>query len=258
MNEECISCECQKIENMIRHTIWSAGKSRIVIGISGGIDSAVAAGLSAKAIGGENVYGYMLPSDVTPKEDIEDGKALCEKFGINFSVVPITDIQKAFERLPGYEDTDYLRGNLMARIRMTTLYYFANRDNALVCGTSNRSEYLLGYSTKHGDDSADIQPLLHLLKKNVRAVAHEIGVTEEIIEKKPSAGLYKGQSDEEELGFSYDTIDKAIENLEENGWKAGNDEEEAILKMIVNSAHKRTGAPNLLNIGKIHPARQSQ
>jgi len=251
MNEECISCECQKIENMIRHTLWSSGRSRIVIGISGGIDSAVAAGLSAKAIGGENVYGYMLPSDVTLNEDIEDGEALCKKFKINFSVVPIKEIQKAFETLPGYQETDYLRGNLMARIRMTTLYYFANRDNALVCGTSNRSEYLLGYSTKHGDDSADIQPILHLLKKDVRKVASEIGVPEEIIDKKPSAGLYKGQSDEEELGFSYDTIDRVVENLEGNGWKAEGEEEEAILKLIINSAHKRTGPPNLLNTGKI-------
>ncbi|EHQ37044.1 NAD(+) synthase [Methanoplanus limicola] len=246
MNEECISCECQKIENMIRHTIWSAGKSRIVIGISGGIDSAVAAGLSAKAIGGGNVYGYMLPSDVTPKEDIEDGRALCEKFGINFLVVPITEIQKAFETLTGYEETDYLRGNLMARIRMTALYYFANRDSALVCGTSNRSEYMLGYSTKHGDDSADIQPLLHLLKKDVRAVASEISVPQAIIDKKPSAGLYKGQSDEDEIGHTYDSIDRAIENLEANSYMPENEEEKSILELIKKAAHKRTGPPNLL------------
>jgi NAD+ synthase len=134
----------------------------------------------------------------------------------------------------------------MARIRMTALYYFANRDSALVCGTSNRSEYMLGYSTKHGDDSADIQPLLHLLKKNVRAVASEIGVPQAIIDKKPSAGLYKGQSDEDEIGFTYDAIDRAIENLEANSYMPENEEEDSILKLIKKAAHKRTGPPNLL------------
>lgn len=242
----CEGCECEKIEQMIRHTFWSSGRKRIVIGLSGGIDSALAAVLSAGAIGGGNVYGYFLPSDVTPEKDLDDVEELCGKFGINHTIIPISPIIRSFEGIPGYTETRYLKGNLMARIRMTLLYYYANLNDGLVCGTSNKTEYLLGYCTKHGDEAADIQPLLHLYKTGVRRLAKEAGVPDAILNKEPSAGLYTGQTDEDEIGFSYEEMDDALRSLEENGWKASGKIEEEILEKVKNTAHKRNGPPNLL------------
>ncbi len=246
MKELCEGCECEKIEQMIRHTVWSSGRRKIIIGLSGGIDSALAAVLCTRAVGAENVLGYMLPSSVTPKEDIDDVKALCEKFKIKLSIVPITDIITEFSNIEDFTDTPYLLGNVMARIRMTILYYYANLNQGLVCGTSNKSEYLLGYSTKHGDDAGDIEPILHLYKSEVRILSAFTGVTHEIIDKTPSAGLYSGQSDEEEIGFTYAVIDEALKNLEANNWKPLNDTESAILEKVKNAAHKRNSPPNLL------------
>ena len=245
-DELCVGCECEKIEQMIRHAFWSSGMEKIVIGLSGGIDSSLAAVLCSRAVGSVNVLGYLLPSSVTPEADMDDVKALCDKFEISYLVVPITGILEEYESIPGYTESPYLKGNLMARIRMTTLYYFANQQKALVCGTSNKSEYYLGYSTKHGDDAADIQPLLHLLKKEVYILAGYLEVPDSIINKTPSAGRYPGQSDEEEIGFSYEEIDKALENLISNGFKPENETETAILKKVEKASHKRCAPPNLL------------
>jgi NAD+ synthase len=134
----------------------------------------------------------------------------------------------------------------MARIRMAVLYYHANREHRLVCGTSNRSEYLLGYCTKFGDNAADIQPILHLYKTEVYEIAHEIGIPEPIIKKIPSAGLWKGQSDEGEIGLSYDEIDASLRGLEAGGWRAANPTEERVLALVQKNAHKRLSVPSLL------------
>jgi NAD+ synthase len=134
----------------------------------------------------------------------------------------------------------------MARIRMTVLYYHANRDNRLVCGTSNRSEYMLGYCTKFGDSAADIQPILHLFKTDVYVMAKALCIPEPILRKTPSAGLWEGQSDEQEIGLSYDQIDAALQALEVQNWEPKNPVEEKVISMVKKSGHKRMSPPNLL------------
>ena len=153
--------------------------------------------------------------------------------------------------MPEFKGSRYLLGNLMARIRMAVLYYHANRDQKIVCGTSNRSEYMLGYCTKFGDNAADLQPLLHLYKTEVYDYAQELGIPESIIKKAPSAGLWEGQSDEEEIGLSYAEIDYSLQALELQGWIAATPTEEKVLVLVKKSEHKRLLAPNLLAVQKI-------
>jgi NAD+ synthase len=161
-------------------------------------------------------------------------------------IISIEPMLAGFRQFPGFTASPYLMGNLMARIRMTVLYYHANRDNRLVCGTSNRSEYMLGYCTKFGDNAADIQPILHLYKSDVYVMAKELGISEPILKKTPSAGLWEGQSDEKEIGLSYDQIDAALRALEDRNWLPENPTEERVLALVKKSGHKRREAPSLL------------
>jgi NAD+ synthase len=241
-------CAMGRIEQLIRYAFWSGGSTGIVIGISGGIDSAVCASFCCRAVGGDRVLGLTLPSDVTPEEDLHDAADLCRILGMEHRIISIEPMLRSFAGIPEYADSPYLRGNLMARIRMTLLYYHANRDNRIVCGTSNRTEYLLGYCTKFGDNAADLQPILHLYKTEVMAVAEEIGIPEALRKKKPTAGLWTGQTDEEEIGLSYPVIDAALRALGQNGWESRSGEEEQVLRMVRKSEHKRLPAYHLLSV----------
>jgi NAD+ synthase len=243
-----LGCAMGRIEQMIRYTLWNSGCNGIVIGISGGIDSAVAAAFCERAIGGQNILGLSMPSLISRNEDLLDARTLCEQLGIPHLTVRIDPMLDAFRGMPGFFDTPYLVGNLMARSRMAILYYYANRDTRLVCGTSNRTEFLLGYTTKHGDNAADFQPILHLLKTEVLEVAVELGIPETIIKKAPSAGLWPGQSDETEIGMTYSQIDTAIRALEMQEWRPKSVMEEKVLNLVKKSEHKRLPAPSLLGI----------
>jgi NAD+ synthase len=236
---------------MIRYAYWTSGCKGIVVGLSGGVDSAVAATFCCRAIGGEKVLGLSLPAAVSNPADINDAAALCKQMGMMHRVVSIEPMLKGFMTMPEFKESRYLLGNLMARIRMAVLYYHANRDQKIVCGTSNRSEYLLGYCTKFGDNAADLQPLLHLYKTEVFEYAREMGIPESIIKKAPSAGLWEGQSDEEEIGLSYTEIDKSLQALEQHGWMAKTPTDEKVLEFVKKSEHKRLRAPNLLAVQKI-------
>ena len=240
------ACVMGQIERMIRYEYWNSGAQGIVIGLSGGIDSAVAAVFCCLAVGADKVVGLSLPSSVSNPADIRDASELSQKFGITHKIVSIDPILAGYRAIPEYRETPYLLGNLMARTRMAVLYYHANRDNLLVCGTSNRSEFMLGYCTKFGDNAADIQPIVHLYKAEIYEIARELGIPPAIINKTPSAGLWEGQSDEKEIGLTYPEIDAALANLEKNGGKPSTPTEEKVLGLVQKSAHKRLPAPNLL------------
>lgn len=238
-------CALGQIEQMIRYAVWSSGAKGIVIGVSGGIDSAVSAVMCCRAVGGDRVHGLTLTTSVTHHEDIADASDLCRTLGMHHQVMSIEPVLSAYRNMAGYSETPYLLGNLMARTRMVILYYYANRDGLLVCGTSNRTEYLLGYCTKFGDNAADLQPIIHLYKTDIFEYAREIGIPERIIKKTPSAGLWAGQSDEAELGITYSEIDTALRVLEKNGWNSTNPTEERVLALVKKTSHKRMNPPNL-------------
>lgn len=244
MTVDC-GCALGRIEQMIRFTVWNSGAAGVVIGVSGGVDSAVAAAMCCKALSGENVLGLTLPSGVTSDADIRDAVELCRGLGMRHEIVTIEPVLDAYRSLPGYTESPALLGNLMARTRMAILYYYANRDNRLVCGTSNRTEYMLGYTTKFGDNAADFQPILHLYKSGVYEAARDIGIPDTIIQKAPSAGLWHGQKDEDEIGLTYAEIDGALVALEANSWRAESPVQEKVLSMVKKSGHKRM-TPSLL------------
>ncbi|MEN6442231.1 MAG: NAD+ synthase [Methanoregula sp.] len=245
MAEE-LGCRMGQIEQMVRYAYWNSGCTGIIVGLSGGVDSAVAAAFCCRAIGADNVLALSLPSSVSNPADIHDASSLCAQLGMKHRVLSIEPMLAAFKAMPEFTESRYLLGNLMARIRMTVLYYHANRDHRLVCGTSNRSEYLLGYCTKYGDNAADFQPIVHLYKTQVYEMAREMGIPEPIIIKPPSAGLWEGQSDEGEIGLSYAVIDRSLMSLEKNEWMATTPDEEKVLALVKKSAHKHLPAPSLL------------
>jgi NAD+ synthase len=203
----------EKIVDFIREKCEDAGVTGSVVGISGGVDSALVAHLAVEALGAENVLGLHLPElNVTPPEDVLDATAVAHGLGIEFRIIDIGGIiQKYLANMPGSDPSNrYVNGNLKARIRMSILYYYANLGNRLVEGTGNKTEILLGYYTKYGDGGVDLEPIGDLYKTEVFQMAKITGVSGGIIEKSPSAALWEGQTDENELGHSYATIDSIL------------------------------------------------
>jgi len=206
-----------KITRFIRDYVEKARTKGIVLGLSGGVDSSTVAALSAKAIGGDKVLGLMLPEKETynPK-DIEHAKLVAEKFKLKTETIDITPALEAIKKtIPIFDYEDKLsKGNLKARTRMLYLYYYANRLNLIVCGSSDKSETMMGYFTKWGDVAADISPIMDLYKTQVQKLAEHMGIPKEIVEKPPSPTLWPGQTAEEELGIKYETLDLILYGLE--------------------------------------------
>lgn len=197
--------------SFIQEKVEESKVKGVVLGISGGVDSATVAHLATKALGKEKVLGIIMPYYMN--QDVEDALLVCKKLGIEHKLISIKEIVDAFEKSIGFELDKVSKGNLMARTRMILLYAHANSRNYLVLGTSNKSEFLTGYFTKWGDGASDYAPLINLYKTEVWEIAKRIGVPERIITKKPSAGLWEGQSDEDELGISYKLLDEILYRL---------------------------------------------
>ena len=206
----------ETIVDFIRTRAQEAGVEGMVVGLSGGIDSALTAYLTVEALGTDNVLGIHIPElNITPAEDVLDATEVADRLNIEFKTIDISEILSSFMySMPESDDASPLtNGNLKARIRMSILYYYANLTGRMVVGTGNKTEIMLGYYTKYGDGGVDIEPIGDLYKTEVTTLSRMIGVPEGIITKPPTAGLWVGQTDEEELGISYVVVDKLLEML---------------------------------------------
>ena len=202
------------IESFLAHHVEGSGATGVVLGLSGGIDSAVVARLCADALGGKRVLALSLPEGKGGR-DLADARAFAEALGIGFRVIDISPFVASFEaHLKSGRAARVARGNLRARTRMIVLYFVANSEHRLVIGTGNKSEILTGYFTKFGDGAADFLPIGDLYKTQVRAMARHLGLPKRILDKVPTAGLWPGQTDEGELGLSYDELDRILLGLE--------------------------------------------
>lgn len=195
--------------DFIRDEVTKVGFKKVVLGLSGGIDSAIVAYLAAKALGPENVLGIMMPYKLSSSESIEHAKLVVEDLGINSKLIEITPMVDAYFTLEP-EISNLRMGNKMARERMSILFDYSAKENALVLGTSNKTEILLGYSTQFGDSASAINPIGDLYKTQIWDLSRYMGVPAPLIEKKPSADLWEGQTDESELGFSYLLADEIL------------------------------------------------
>jgi NAD+ synthase len=200
------------LTGFIQNEVRKVGFERVVVGLSGGIDSALSAFLAAKAIGPRNVLAVMMPYKTSSPESLQDARSVVDKLGIQSRVIEITDMADAFIRQCKPE-SNKRKGNIMARTRMIVLYDQSEEFGALVLGTSNKTELLLGYGTLYGDMASALNPLGDLYKTQVWALSEHMGVPEAIVNKPPTADLWVGQTDEGELGFTYRQVDEVLFQL---------------------------------------------
>lgn len=202
----------QVLTAFIEDEVRKSGFDRVVVGLSGGVDSSSSAALAAKALGPRNVWGLLLPYRESSSESRAHAELVTRWLEINAETIDITPMVDAyFAREP--EADRMRRGNKMARERMTILYDYSAKLRALVLGTSNKTELLLGYGTLYGDMASALNPLGDLYKTHVRALARHLGVPAAIVEKAPSADLWAGQTDEAELGFTYEEVDQLLYHM---------------------------------------------
>jgi len=206
------------IQNWVKNYVMTANAESVVVGLSGGIDSAVTAALCSKALGKENVIGLGLPCE-SVSQDLEDAKLIAKVLGIDFKIIDLTSVYNKFLEVmePIVKTNKMASANLKPRLRMTALYFYGqSKGNYLIAGTGNRAELAIGYFTKYGDGAVDFEPLGMLYKKEVREIARILKIPEKIILKPPSPGLWVGQTDEGEIGLLYETIDEILYRIDYN------------------------------------------
>lgn len=209
-----VSKECDRIEVFIREYLLKSGLDGYVLGLSGGLDSALVMALACRAVGVDKVRTYAMPYG-KGGTSVEMANLALNKFPVKHEIIQIHSIVSTIAMTTfGEGENDALRlGNIMARTRMIVLYDMATANHSLVLNTSNLSELALGYTTKYGDNVGDIAPILHLTKTQIREMAKFVGVPQAIIDQKPSAGLVEGQTDEGDLGFTYEDVDKVLDGF---------------------------------------------
>ncbi|QQR83152.1 NAD+ synthase [Candidatus Peregrinibacteria bacterium] len=230
------------IEENLSKFLHSINFTKAVVGLSGGVDSALVAKLAVNVLGKENVMAIHMPYDgLTADQNTKDAEDWAKELGISFEVIEINAFTKPFDSLP-WNASDLASMNSKARVRANILYHYANSHDAIVLGTGNKTESMLGYCTKYGDGAVDVQPIATLYKTEVWEAAKLLNLPRAIIEKTPTAELVAGQTDEGDIGMSYAAMDRILKDYE-----LGNgpitDEEISIHKRIQNNRHKSEMPP---------------
>ncbi len=237
------------IVNFIKDYVTRIQVKGVVMGLSGGIDSSLVATLACEALGPESVLGLMLPVDAKKDaNNIKDATELAESLHMRLEMFELKDVVKAYTPL-SLDKISF--GNLTARLRMVTWYAKANQEGLLVLGTGNKTELMLGYFTKYGDGGTDILPIGDLYKENVWDLARVLEIPDKIVRKVPSAGLWKGQTDEGEIGISYAELDTILYLKLERGmsgddiikWGIEKSKVQKVIRMMNSSEHKRSPLP---------------
>jgi len=228
----------QILTGFIRSETGRVGFTRVVIGLSGGLDSALSCALAVEALGPENVLAVRMPYRTSSSDSMEHAQLMIDQFKVQHDTIEITDmVEPLFERDPNI--TKLRMGNIMARERMIVLYDQSELFKGLVLGTSNKTEILLGYSTLWGDMASALNPIGDLYKTQARQLAHDLGVPVPIIDKAPSADLWDGQTDENELGFTYEDVDQLLYLLVDQRYSSQECIEEGFDEKFVNSVITR-------------------
>ena len=234
------------LKTSLKNAFETTGAKKAVIGISGGIDSACACACACAALGSENVFGYYLPYKTSSEHSYLDAKKLSDTFGFKLEIIDITKMADAF--ISTCENITPLRkGNIMARCRMICLFDKAAEHNGIVLGTSNRTEMLLGYGTWYGDTASSINVVGELYKREVYGVSAAAGIPESIMKKAPTADLWQGQTDEAEIGYSYEMLDNIFYDIEQNNYdisklyaKYNKEDVKNIVKRVIRNSFKRS------------------
>jgi NAD+ synthase len=241
-----------KIVKFIHDYVNQAGAKGVVLGLSGGVDSALVASLSVEALGSKSVFGMIMPVEVAQDSDnVKDAMKHAESLGVSCNTFELKSLLEPFKTL---ELGFVALGNLKARLRMITLYTRANQSNLLVVGTGNKSEIMTGYFTKYGDGGVDLLPIADLYKTEVWKLSELVGVPSPIIEKAPSAGLWANQTDEDDLGVTYAELDSILFLKFEKGfdfdqivtWGIEKHKVKRVFDLVQKSQHKRNPLPKVL------------
>ncbi len=251
------------LEKELKEFVENTKAKKVIIGISGGIDSAVTLAIAVHALGKENIFALLLPyklGEISSHKNLKDAEKICEKCEVEYKKIELDNFVTPYLDIESLDITNsdnlLLLGNTLARIRMTILFAHANKLNGIVLGTCNLTEVLLGYETKFGDGAADVSVIGNLWKREVYELGKLYKLPESFLTKKPSAELYENQSDEEEMGFSYDDAEIVLKNITDKNTTILNninnidsidqDIIEKIYNMYKNSEHKRILLPTLL------------
>lgn len=228
-----------EIQSFLKDYLKNSGCKAYVLGLSGGVDSSLVAALARRAVGKDKLYCYSIDIESNPK-DVEDAKKVAKELDVNLEVINLTDTYHSY--LKDLKGKDFLRlskSNLKVRMRMCALFAYAQEHSGLVLGTDNWDERYVGYFTKYGDGAADLLPIVHLTKQEVREAAKILGISEELYNRVPSAGLFEGQTDETEMGISYKELDSYL-----LGKEVSIDAKKRIEHLHKISEHKRAEIPS--------------
>ena len=253
LSEEELAATRERLVSFVRDVVDDAGAEGAVLGLSGGIDSTLTAHLAVEALGEDGLHGLTMPSAVNDPDVMSDAERVAEDLGIEYDVVEIQPIAEAVvDAVPGAAEDRTAAGHVYVRTRAVVNYFVANAENRVVLGTGNRAEAMTGYFTKYGDQAVDCNPLGNLYKQQVRQLAAHVGVDRDLVMQEPTAGMWEGQTDAEEMGLDYDTVDAVLAVHVDGGLSRAatvrelDVPEEAVDRVVdlyERSAHKRAMPP---------------